>query len=601
MEEPQRIDLTYITERIITIFCPPGCPEEIYVQNLDEIIHMLQSKHGHHYMLINLSQKPQTLTPMNNKVLDTGWLDLLAPDLEQLFSVCTTMKSWLQTHPKHVLGGKGRLGVLVASYIHFSNMSASADLSLDHFAMRRFYNDKLSSLMTPSQKRHVNAAQTDRLYIVLQPAQLLKGDIMVLCYDKNSCSASRQVVFRLQFHTGLVHGNSLTFCKADLDCANEDPRFPEDGKVELLVSDSPEKITGRELWHNGRCVTVDYDTLDPLVRRDSYQDTSPPETVATVKVYPPSDCRSPSRSDRAPSASSDSGLSVASQGRTGAAQRRGAAQDKRTQAGRLLSGVDFEVAQPLLEVMTELAASGRGEGEMTGDKSGLGHTINGEASSSERETDILDDEDEVDEAAPASDLPSSSSICSLSSENLPEAQTSAHAEYSTHSWVRQQQMVDVVVTDGYRGVNGMERLNRVRKQRPPPLVAPDTPCRGLSSREAVQRGLVDEDATQNTDVTHNVDSVSTTHASSCQEEDLSSLTTDIDESIEQLNQLILDLDPTFVPVPTRCAPLSRSASLHTNGLSTNGNIRRSDLRVRGVRAMSSLRNSLHEEQLVHQS
>lgn len=32
-------------------------------------------------------------------------------------------------------------------------LSLSADLSLDHFAMRRFYNDKLSALMTPSQKR----------------------------------------------------------------------------------------------------------------------------------------------------------------------------------------------------------------------------------------------------------------------------------------------------------------------------------------------------------------------------------------------------------------------------------------------------------------
>ncbi|TDH08940.1 hypothetical protein EPR50_G00102900 [Perca flavescens] len=654
MEELQRIDLTYITERIITIFCPPECPEEIYVQNLEEIIHMLQSKHGHHYMVINLSQKHETLTRMNHKVLDTGWLDLLAPDLEQIFSVCTTMKNWLQTHPKHVLvlhcrGGKDRLGVLVASYIHFSNMSASADLSLDHFATRRFYNDKLSALMTPSQKRyvwmlgsmlkgglrmcpspsfllcvvlhglpkirpdgacclflrvyqslqpvytsavyHVNAAQTDRLYIVLQPAQLLKGDIMVLCYDKNSRSASRQLVFRLQFHTGLVDGNSLTFCKADLDCASEDPRFPEDGKVELLLSDSPEKITGRELWHNGRCVTVDYDTLDTLVRRDSYEDTSSLETASPHLLHPELRTKSseegssfrlttssPSRSDRAPSASSDSGLSVASQGRTRAAQRRGAARDKCTQAGRLLSGLEFEISQPLLEVMTELAASGRGEGEMTGDESGMGHTINGEASSSERETDILDDEDEADEEAPASDLPSSSSICSLSSENLPEAQTSAHTEYSTHSWVRQQQMVDVVVTDAFLGVDGEERLNRVRKQRPAPLVAPDTPHRGLSSREAVQRGLVDGDATQNTDVTTSVDSVNTTHASSCREEDLSSLTTDIDESIEQLNQLILDLDPTFVPVPTRCSPLSRSASLHTNGLSNNRNTRQSGWR-----------------------
>ncbi|XP_070688543.1 tensin-3-like [Pempheris klunzingeri] len=656
MEEPQRIDLTYITERIITVFCPPECPEEIYLQNLQEIILMLQSKHGPNYMLINLSQKNDTLARMNHKVLDTGWVDLLAPNLDQIFSVYTTMENWLQTHPKRVLvlhcrGGKGRVAVLLASYIHFSNMSASADLSLDHFAMRRFYNDKLAALMTPSQKRyvwmlgsmlkgelrmrptpsfllcvvlhglpkiradgacclflrvyqslqavctsavyHVNAAQTGQLYFVLQPAQLLKGDIMVVCYDKNSQSASRQVVFRLQFHTGLVHGHTLTFSKADLDCASEDSRFPEDGKVELFLSDRPDKITGRELWHNGRCVTVDYDTLDTLVRRDSYQDTSSPETAPAPVLDPghgslygqvrkksseegasfPLATSSPSCSDRALSASSDSGLSVASQGRTRAAQGKRAARDKRAQAGKLVSGLDFEIAQPLLEVMTELAASG-GEGELAGDESGLGLTINGEASSSERETDILDDEEEVDSlAAPVLDMPSSSSICSLSSENLPETQT----EYSTHSWVRQQQMVEVV-TDTFIKVDG----DRVRKQKPPPLQAPVTPPRGNSSREAVQRGLVDEDdthsVTQNTDVTQNVQSVSTTLTSSCQEEDLASLTTDIDESIEQLNQLILDLDPTFVPVPTRCAPLSRSASLHTNGLSHNGHIHQSGWR-----------------------
>ncbi|XP_041790939.1 tensin-3 isoform X2 [Chelmon rostratus] len=513
--------------------------------------------------------------------------------------------------------------------------------------MRRFYNDKLSALMTPSQKRyvwmlgsmlkgglrmypypsfllcvvlhglpkvrpdggcclflrvyqslhavctsavyHVNAVQTEKLYIVLQPAQLLKGDIMVVCYDKNSQSASRQAIFRLQFHTGLVHGHTLTFFKADLDCSSEDPRFPDDGKVELLLSDSPEKIRGRELWHNGRGVTVDYDTLDPLVRRDSYQDTSPLEAAPPHLLDPANGSfyarvtkksseegasfslttSSPS-SDRTPSASSDSGLSVASQGRTGAGQRRGAAGEKSTQAGKLVSAVDFEIAQPLLEVMTELAASGK-EVEMAGDESGLGLTINGEASSSERETDILDDVDEVDgEAASALEMPSSSSICSLSSDNLPEPQT----EYSTHSWVRQQQMIDAD-TDAQLAVDGGEGVNRVRKQRPPPLVVPDTPARGISSREAVQRGLADEDrahgVTQNTDVTHDIQSISNTHASSCQEEDLASLTTDVDESIEQLNQLILDLDPTFEPVPTRCAPLSRSASLHTNGLSHKGN------------------------------
>ncbi|XP_012727619.2 tensin-3 isoform X1 [Fundulus heteroclitus] len=617
MEELRQIDLTYITERIISIICSPACPEDLYLQNLRNIIPMLESKHGHNYMLINLSQKHDVLTSMTHTDFNTGWLERLAPSLDEILNMCTAMENWLQGYPKHVLvlhcrGDRGLVGVLVASYIHFSNVSASADLSLDHFAMRKFYNDKLSALMTPSQKRyvwmvgsmlkgglrmnpspsfllcvvlyglpkiridggcclflrvyqslqavctspvyHVNAAQTDRLYIVLQPAQLLKGDITVVCYDKNSQSASRQAVFRLQFHTGLVVGHSLCFCKADLDCAAEDSRFPDDGKVELLFSGSPEKIAGREQWLNVRSVMVDYDTLDPLVRRDSFQDRSQaaPHHVSESgnkslysKVRKKSTEEgasyrrtsiSPSWSERAPSASSDSGLSVASQGRTGAGPRRGANQDNWNKAEKLIS----EPTWALLEVMTELGSSCAGERKVTRDESGLGTTINGEVSSSERETDILDDEDE-DSALGA---PNSSSVFS---NVLPGTRRQTQTEYSTHSWVRQHQMVEPI---SERGSGSRER--------PAPLRAPETPARGLSSREAVKRGLVDQD----------IKPASAT--SSCQEDEMESLATDMDESIEQLNQLILDLDPTFVPVPTRCSPLSRSASLHTNGLSQKG-------------------------------
>ncbi|XP_029004901.1 tensin-3 isoform X2 [Betta splendens] len=641
MEEARRMDLTYITERIITISCGPECTEQTYLQNLQELVVMLRSKHGHNYMLINVSEKNEAVTQMNHRVLDTGWVRLLAPNLDQILNVCTAMETWLQTDLKHVLvlhcrGAKGRLGVLVASYIHFTNMSASAGLSLDHFAMRRFYNDKLSAAMTPSQKRyawmlgsvlkgglrmssspafllcvvlhrlpktrpeggcclflrvyqslqavctsavyHVTAAQTDRLYVVLQPAQLLKGDIMMVCYDKNSRSSSRQAVFRLQFHTGLVHGHTLTFSKTDLDCASDDPRFPEDGKVELLLSESPEKIKGRELWLNGPSVTVDYDTLEPLVRRDSYQGASACQAAEPHLLDPrtgglyaavrkrrkrssedgallPLTSSSPSFSERAPSASSDSGLSVASQTLTGARQPSGAARDH-DQAATPLPEADFGMAQPLLEVMAELAACSGGKLEAAGDESGLGRTFNGEASSSERETDILDDEDEVDDVVASAPVrPSSSSIGSLSSGSLPETQRSVHVEYSTQSWVRQQQNCTTVDVE--------ERSQGLGKDRPPPVVAPHTPPRGLSSRAAVQRGLADEDGAHS--ATRNP-----AHAPSGQEDELASLTTDVDESIEQLNQLILDLDPTFVPVPTHCTPLSRSASLRANGLSHKG-------------------------------
>lgn len=32
----------------------------------------------------------------------------------------------------------------------------------------------------------------------------------MVCYDKYSCSSSRQLVFRLQFHAGLVHAHDMT-------------------------------------------------------------------------------------------------------------------------------------------------------------------------------------------------------------------------------------------------------------------------------------------------------------------------------------------------------------------------------------------------------
>ncbi|XP_076010473.1 tensin 3-2 isoform X2 [Genypterus blacodes] len=663
MEGVQRMDLTYITERIITISCPAVCPEQIYLQSLRDIVLMLQSKHSHNYLLINLSEKNDSLTQMNHKIMDTGWVDLLAPNLDQVLSVCATMENWLQKHPKHVLvlhcrGGQGRVGVLVASYIHRNNTSASADVSLDLFAMRRFYTDKLLPVMTPSQKQyvwmlgavlrggmrmspspcfllcvvlhglprtrpdggcclflkvyqrlqtvctsavyHVHAGHTNGLYFVLQPAQLLKDDIMVVCYDKNSRAGSRQVIFRLQFHTGIIQGHSPTFSKVDLDCANEDHRFPEDGKVQLMLSDGPEKISGRELWHNGRTVTVDYDTLEPLVRRDSFSipyRRSPPLEAGLPRALDPGfgpvyakvnkrsveegasfwpTPSSPTCSDRAPSASSDSGLSVTSQGRATASKTlsTGAERDGCAQARELVSGLDPEPARPPLEVMTDHPNSGGGEGDIAGDQRGLGHAVNGLTLSSERETDILDDEEEVHNEVSLSvlEMLNSSSICSLSSENLPEVQRSVQSQYATHSWIQQQQMADITTHtthttrtsrttrtthSGYLSVDGEE-------SKPGPLVAPQTPPRGISSKDAVERGLTTEAGTHNTDITQSTQStLSSLSETACQDEEL-------DESIEQLNQLILDLDPTFIPVPTRCAPLSRSASLHSNGLSHKG-------------------------------
>ncbi|NWS86984.1 TENS3 protein, partial [Daphoenositta chrysoptera] len=94
------------------------------------------------------------------QIMDVGWPDLHAPLLDKVCTICKAMESWLDNDPQHVVvihcrGGKGRIGVVISSYMHFTNVSASADQALDRFAMKKFFDDKVSALMQPSQRRYV--------------------------------------------------------------------------------------------------------------------------------------------------------------------------------------------------------------------------------------------------------------------------------------------------------------------------------------------------------------------------------------------------------------------------------------------------------------
>lgn len=51
MERKYDFDLTYITERIISVFFPPALEEQRYRGNLREVAQMLKSKHEDKYMV----------------------------------------------------------------------------------------------------------------------------------------------------------------------------------------------------------------------------------------------------------------------------------------------------------------------------------------------------------------------------------------------------------------------------------------------------------------------------------------------------------------------------------------------------------------------
>ncbi|XP_067155328.1 tensin-1 isoform X7 [Apteryx mantelli] len=334
MESSCELDLVYITERIIAVSYPSVAEEHNFRSNLREVAHMLRSKHGDSYVLFNLSERRHDINKLHPKVLDFGWPDLHTPALEKICSICKAMDTWLNAAPHNVVvlhnkGNRGRLGVVVAAYMHYSNISASADQALDRFAMKRFYEDKVVPVGQPSQKRYIHyfsgllsgtikmnnkplflhhvimhgipnfeskggcrpflkiyqamqPVYTSGIYnvqgdsqtgicITIEPGLLLKGDILLKCYHKKFRSPTRDVIFRVQFHTCAVHDLDIVFGKEDLDEAFRDDRFPEYGKVEFVFSYGPEKIQGMEHLENGPSVSVDYNTSDPLIRWDSYE------------------------------------------------------------------------------------------------------------------------------------------------------------------------------------------------------------------------------------------------------------------------------------------------------------------------------------------
>ncbi|KAL1279675.1 hypothetical protein QQF64_014275 [Cirrhinus molitorella] len=709
MEEGYELDLTYVTERIIAVSFPQDSFEETYLRNLRDVTRMLKSKHADNYLVINLSERKQELTKMNPKTLDTGWLDFHAPPLDKICTICKAIENWLNADPLHVVvihcrGGKGRIGVVISSFVNFTDVSASADQALDRFAMRKFYDDKVSALMTPSQKRyvwilnsllsgsikmntsplflhciiihgvpnfdaagacqpylkvyqgmqvvyvsgvyHIGASHRDRICIALEPAQLLKGDIMVKCFHKSSQS-ERDVIFRIQFHTGAVQAYSLCFRKTTwsrlIRC--QISRF---GKVELLFSDGPERISGSERWQNGPDVTVDYMSTDSLSKWDSYQNSAlqkvqfsslDPVTEGSelsvwvcqcgvgladlcervivgcermlieglndvfscgrvidvdllspaAPLHPPAPTlercsvrRNGSRSatlsraqqsassspDHTLSASSDSGLSSASLRTDCWPKTPQPSQQERVELKQLLSGFGLD----------EMS---RGRAAPEPPVSPAPVLLNGRSRPKERETDILDDEvlasrhdlHSVDSLGTLSSSYHKSSQNSLLSDGFgspsraDEPQTHAaaadeyerragfvqrsaplavrqafqHTGYSTQTWVHQQQLVAAQQYSYLPEEDAVEERFHNNIQELLPKATVQNSCQ---SSPAVSQS-------QDVDKKH--------------DEEFSSLTLDIDNSIHQLNQLILDLDPTFVPIPTKPSSISRAGGADSNG------------------------------------
>lgn len=145
-----------------------------------------------------------------------------------------------------------------------------------------------------------------------------------------------------------------------------------------------------------------------------------------------------------------------------------------------------------------------------------------------------------------------------SSASMAKQHVYRQGSYSTQSWVRQQQMVAAqqfiyMPEDG----NDAERY-------PGNKQVSSSPKAGLPTEPQGPTRDMATDALRNT-VPHKEQATLNNNNNNKRDEEFKSLTMDIDNSIDQLNQLIMDLDPTFVPVLSLSCSMKRNGGPHVNG------------------------------------
>ncbi|XP_058642270.1 tensin-1 isoform X3 [Onychostoma macrolepis] len=673
MEENYEVDLVYITERIISVTFPSNVEEPSYSANIKEVATMLRSKHGDNYLLFNLSEKRYDISKLNPKVLDFGWPDHHAPALDKICSICKAMDTWMNADSHNVVvlhnkGNRGRTGVVVAAYMHYSNISASADQALDRFAMKRFYEDKVLPVGQPSQRRYVQyfsgllsghikinnkplflhhvimhgipnfeskggcrpflkiyqamqPVYTSGIYnvqgdsqtsicITIEPGLLLKGDILLKCYHKRFRSPSRDVIFRVQFHTCAVHDLGIVFGKDELDETFKDDRFPEYGKVEFVFSFGPEKIQGMDHLENGPSVSVDYNTQDPLIRWDSYEnfnqrcEDSVEDVIhtqgpldgslyakvrkkesfdggvttnglpATVDHTLPAVDHTLPPVDHALSVSSDSGNSTASikTDRTDEASHQPAlvsqpssqplSPEEKQELDQLLSGLEAPMHRTGYQ-----SSSGSGGGGVLHLVPAQVH-VNGH-NNVDRETDILDDDlpnsqegNSVDSLGTLSSFEGRATPADLyyQSETVINGQDAPYLEKGVHEKIPEPKVHSsssvqehLGSSSGYANQNG--NIYRSQSLGATPTTEqkcmPKAPTRTTSSRDAVQRGLNvwQQYGVPEVPVTDGVTFNPVLQSHSLPEFPHMASQKEIEQSIEALNMLMLDLDPALTQVP----------------------------------------------------
>lgn len=159
MAEGFDLDLSYITPKLIAMGIPAGDMSAIYRNNLGEVTRFLTHFHADHYQLYNLcNDRAYDVKKFNSRVVQYGFEDHNPCPFDMLEPFCKHLKTFLDQDEKnvaaiHCKAGKGRTGLMIATFLVYTQQLPTPNDSLRFFAVKRTKNCK--GVTIPSQMRYV--------------------------------------------------------------------------------------------------------------------------------------------------------------------------------------------------------------------------------------------------------------------------------------------------------------------------------------------------------------------------------------------------------------------------------------------------------------
>uniref|UniRef100_T1JLE5 Auxilin n=1 Tax=Strigamia maritima TaxID=126957 RepID=T1JLE5_STRMM len=136
------LDISYITSRIAVMSFPAEGIESAYRNHIDDVRGLLDTRHGNHYWIYNVSGRSYSPAKFGGRVAECGWPAKRAPSLKTLFNICKNMLQWLNHSAKnmcvvHCLDGKASSAVVVCAFLMFCHALESPEQAVKVFTHRR--------------------------------------------------------------------------------------------------------------------------------------------------------------------------------------------------------------------------------------------------------------------------------------------------------------------------------------------------------------------------------------------------------------------------------------------------------------------------------